>query len=168
MVTEKPTDMRSPSMAETKALPWTRSEERIGNVVMKLMSTLNIWAYRLSGGRLGGKFPGGAPVLLLTTIGRKSGEKRVSPLLYLRDGNDLIIVASKGGMSQHPAWYRNLEANPAVEVEIGKQRSRYRAQKVDADEKARLWPRLVEMYASYAAYQACTARDIPVIRLSPA
>jgi F420H(2)-dependent quinone reductase len=155
-------------MAETKARPWTRSEERIGTLVMGMMSTLNIVAYRLSNGRLGGKFPGGAPVLLLTTIGRKSGAKRVAPLLYLQDGNDLIIVASKGGMSQHPAWYRNLEADPAVEVEIGKQKRHYRARRANVEEKARLWPRLVEMYGSFDDYQARTTRDIPVVRLSPA
>jgi deazaflavin-dependent oxidoreductase (nitroreductase family) len=132
------------------------------------MSKLNIWAYRLSNGRLGGKFPGGAPVLLLTTTGRKSGEKRVAPLLYLQDASDLIVVASKGGMAHHPFWYKNLEANPSVEVEIGNQKRPYRARRANAEEKARLWPRLVKMYGSYDDYQARTTRDIPVVILSPA
>jgi len=155
-------------MAETKARPWTASEERIGTFFIGIMSKLNVWAYRLSNGWLGGKFPGGAPVLLLTTTGRKSGEKRVAPLLYLQDGNDLIVVASKGGMSHHPFWYKNLEANPAVEVEVGNQKRPYRARRANAEEKARLWPRLVKMYGSYDDYQARTTRDIPVIVLSPA
>jgi deazaflavin-dependent oxidoreductase (nitroreductase family) len=131
------------------------------------MSKLNIWAYRLTNGWLGGTFPGGAPVLLLTTIGRKTGQQRVAPLLYLEDGHDLVIVASKGGMSHHPLWYRNLQANPAVEVEIGSQKRPYRARTASREEKARLWPALVEMYASYDAYQDRTTRDIPVVILSP-
>jgi deazaflavin-dependent oxidoreductase (nitroreductase family) len=132
------------------------------------MSKVNVWAYRLSNGWLGGKFPGGAPVLLLTTTGRKSGEKRVAPLLYLEDGSDLIVVASKGGMSHHPFWFKNLEADPAVEVEIRSQKRPFRARRANAEEKARLWPRLVKMYGSYDDYQARTTRDIPVVILSPA
>lgn len=155
-------------MAETKARAWTPSEERFGTFVIGVMSQLNVWAFRLTNGWLGGSFPGGAPVLLLTTIGRRSGEKRVAPLLYLPDGSDLVVVASKGGMSHHPLWYRNLEANPAVEVEIGNQKRAYRARRASREEKARLWPRLVAMYASYDDYQARTARDIPVVILSPA
>lgn len=155
-------------MAETKARPWTPTEERIGTIFIGLMSKANIWAYRLTNGWLGGTFPGGAPVLLLTTTGRKSGEKRVAPLLYLQDGNDVVIVASKGGMSHHPFWYKNLEADPAVEVEIGNQKRPYRARRASAEEKARLWPRLIKMYGSYDSYQARTTRDIPVVILSPA
>src|SRR6516162_3221943 len=100
-------------MAEPTARPWTPTEERLGTIAIRIMSALNTWTFRLTGGRLGGTFPGGAPVCLVTMTGRKSGQQRTVPLLYLRDGADLIIVASKGGMSKHPLWYLNLEANPA-------------------------------------------------------
>lgn len=153
-------------MAE-KARPYSATEERIGNVVVKLMSRLNTWVYRASGGRLGGRFMYGAPVLLLVTTGRKSGAPRTAPLLYLADGANYVVVASKGGMSQHPLWYRNLEANPDVEVEIGGEVKPMRARTANAAEKKKLWPRLVEMYPPYASYQARTERKIPVVLLSP-
>ena len=152
-------------MAST-ARPWTPTEERIGSVFVKVMSVLNVLAYRATGGRLGGTFLRGAPVCLVTVIGRKSGEPHTLPLLYLADGDDLIIVASKGGMSKHPLWYLNLVANPRCEVEIGSERRSMIAREVGAEEKAALWPRLCQMYPDYADYQARTARDIPVLRLA--
>ena len=85
-------------MPEKKARPYTAREERIGTAVINVMSRLNTWVYRASGGRIAGRFPGGAPVLLLTTIGRKSGQRRTAPLLYLQDGERYVVVASKGGM----------------------------------------------------------------------
>jgi F420H(2)-dependent quinone reductase len=104
-------------------------------------------------------------VLLLTTTGRKTGKRRTSPLLYLRDGDMLAVVASEGGAPRHPAWYLNLAANPAVEVEIGRTREPRRARDASEDERARLWPRFVEMYAGYAAYERRTSRRIPVVLL---
>ena len=154
-------------MATTTARPWSPTEERIGSVVVKIMSVLNVIAFRLTGGRIGGKFLGGAPVCLVTVIGRKTGEPHTLPLLYLQDGDDLIIVASKGGMSKHPVWYLNLVASPTCEVEVGRERRSMRAVRVDAEEKAALWPRLCAMYPDYAGYQARTTRDIPVLRLQP-
>ena len=132
------------------------------------MSVLNVLLFRLTGGRLGGKFLRGAPVCLVTVIGRKSGEPHTIPLLYLQDGDDLVIVASKGGMSHSPAWYHNLVAHPECEVQIGGRTRRMRARRADAAEKAALWPRLCAMYPDYADYQARTTRDIPVLRLQPA
>ena len=155
-------------MATPTARPWTPTEERIGSVVVKVMSVLNVLAFRATGGRLGGTFLRGAPVCLVTVIGRRSGEPHTVPLLYLNDGDDLIIVASKGGMSNHPLWYLNLIANPRCEVEIGRERRSMIARPVVADEKAALWPRLCAMYPDYADYQARTTRQIPVLRLSPA
>jgi deazaflavin-dependent oxidoreductase (nitroreductase family) len=154
-------------MAERKLPPFTPTQERVGNVVVKAMSKANVWVYRLSGGRLGGRFLRGAPILLLTTQGRKTGEPRVAPLLYLRDGENLVIVASKGGMSHHPTWYLNLQAKPEVDVEIGSERKEMRAHTASAAEKSALWPRLVEMYRDYDDYQARTDREIPVVVLSP-
>jgi deazaflavin-dependent oxidoreductase (nitroreductase family) len=150
----------------SSARPFTPTEERIGSLVIGLMSWVNVWLYRLSGGWLGGRFPGGAPVLLLTTVGRRSGAARAVPLLYLHDGERLVVVASKGGMSHHPLWYRNLEANPRVEVEIGRERRTMLARRATAAEKTALWPSLVAMYRDYATYQARTERDIPVVILT--
>jgi len=147
--------------------PFTPTQERIGSVAVKVMSNLNTWVYRLTGGRLGGKFLRGAPVLLLTTIGRKSGQPRVAPLLYLQDGERIVLVASKGGMSHHPLWYHNLVANPDVEVEIGTEQRRMSARTASEDEKTAYWPRLTAMYPDYDDYQARTTRDIPVVILSP-
>jgi F420H(2)-dependent quinone reductase len=138
---------------------------------MKLLMTafiaLNVWLYRLSGGRVMGKM-GAAPILLLTTRGRKSGRSRTVPLLYLKDDGNFVIVASLGGAPKHPAWFLNLEANPKVELQVGKRRIDCAAQRANAEEKARLWPRLVAIYPQYADYQKRTTRDIPVVIVSPA
>jgi deazaflavin-dependent oxidoreductase (nitroreductase family) len=155
-------------VSETRARPFTAREERIGSFVIGIMSRANTWVYRLSGGRIGGRFRRGAPVLLLTTMGRKSGAARTAPLLYLRAGANVVVVGSKGGMSRHPLWYRNLEANPAVEVEIGAERSKMVARRATPEEHAVLWPRLVAMYPDFDDYQARTTRQIPVVILSPA
>ena len=154
-------------MSAQSPQPYTARQEKIGNVAIKIMSALNIWIYRASGARIGGRFMRGAPVMLLTTTGRRSGKPRTAPLIYLKDGDDLIIVASKGGMSHHPAWYQNLEANPDVEVEMASERRAMRARRVSDGEKAELWPRLLEMYRDYDDYQARTSRNIPVVILSP-
>jgi deazaflavin-dependent oxidoreductase (nitroreductase family) len=122
--------------------------------------------YRASGGRVGGRMLG-SQVLLLNTVGRKSGRKRTTPLLYLRDGDDYVIVASKGGAPAHPAWYHNLKASPKTRVEIGPSEVRVRAEEASPEEKARLWPKLVEMYPSYEDYQRKTDREIPVVILHP-
>jgi deazaflavin-dependent oxidoreductase (nitroreductase family) len=141
---------------------------------MQLMQRANVWLYQLTNGRIGGTFrmgaafPRGVPVLLLTTIGRKSGERRIAPLLYLEDGERFVIVASKGGMPQHPLWYLNLVANPEVEVQVGSQHLRLRARTASPEERAVLWPKLVALYADYANYQAWTDRVIPVVVLEPA
>jgi len=147
--------------------PFTPSQERIGSVVVKFMSAANTWLYRVSRGRLGGRFLYGAPVFLLITKGRRSGQERTAPLLYLRDGERYVVVASKGGMSHHPLWFRNLESNPAVTIEIEGKRIAAQARQASTTEKAELWPKLVEMYPPYASYQARTERDIPVVLVEP-
>jgi len=147
--------------------PYTPTEEKVATVAVRLMSRINTWIYRGSGGRFGAKFLRGAPVCLLITTGRKSGQERTAPLIYLKEGDDFIFVASKGGMSSHPDWYRNLEAKPDCAIEIGSQRFAAVARRVDDDEKAALWPRLLAIYPDYDDYQARTTRNIPVIRVSP-
>jgi deazaflavin-dependent oxidoreductase (nitroreductase family) len=154
-------------MSAKNVRPFTPRQEKIGSVVIRVMSRLNTWVYRASGGRIGGRFPGGAPVLLLTTVGRKSGRPQTAPLLYLKEGDDYVVVASKGGMSHNPLWFKNLEANPRVEVEVGGRAMAMTARRASDDEKTALWPKLVAMYPSYADYQARTARNIPVVILTP-
>jgi deazaflavin-dependent oxidoreductase (nitroreductase family) len=136
-------------------------------ILLRTMSALNTWVYRMSGGKWLGRFPSGAPVCLLVTKGRKSGQQRTVPLLYLADGNDLVVVASQGGAPQHPGWYFNLVANPIAEVEVGRRRFPVTARAVSETEKAALWPRLVAIYPPYDAYQRRTTRSIPVVRLAP-
>jgi len=124
----------------------------------------NVWAYRATGGRIGGTLDG-APVLLLHHVGRRSGQRRVTPLLYLPDGDELVIVASMGGTPKNPAWFHNLEAAPDTEVEVGRERRPVRARVAGPQERAALWPRLVELYPSFATYQARAPREIPVVVL---
>ncbi len=154
-------------MADTKLPPWTPTQERLASPIIRLMTVLNVWTYRLTGGWLGGTFRGGAPVCLVTTIGKRSGQPRTAALLYLVDGDDLVLVASKGGMSHSPAWYHNMMANPDVDVQIGSASRPMRARRASDAEKAALWPRLVAMYRDYDDYQRRTTRDIPVVILSP-
>jgi deazaflavin-dependent oxidoreductase (nitroreductase family) len=135
--------------------------------LLRTIGALNVWVYRLSNGRVMGRFPGGAPVCLLTTSGRKSGRPRSVPLLFLADGDDLVVVASQGGAPRHPGWYFNLSANPLAEVQIGGRRFAVTAHTVDEADKAALWPRLVALYPPYETYRRRTARSIPVVRLHP-
>jgi len=127
---------------------------------------LNAAIYRATGGRLLGSFDGN-PVLLLHHVGRRSGEARVTPLLYLADGDDLVIVGSMGGTPKHPAWFHNLRARPDTEVEVGSERRPVRARVAGPEDRERLWPRLVERYPAFRAYQGRTEREIPVVILSP-
>jgi len=129
------------------------------------MSRANTWLYKVSGGRFGARFLAGAPVLLLTTTGRKSGLQRTQPVLYLVDDERLVIVASKAGMAKNPMWYLNLSANPDVKAQIGDAERAYTARTASAEEKAKLWPRLVAMYPDFDSYQSWTERDIPVVIL---
>ena len=147
--------------------PYTAAQERRGDRFIKVGSAFNTWLYRRTGGRLGANFVGGAPVCLLTTVGRRSGERRTMPLLFLRDGDDIVVVASKGGFADNPQWYLNLCANPAVEITVGRGQMRMTARTADAAERAALWPKLVAMYKSYDTYQARTEREIPVVVCSP-
>ena len=127
---------------------------------------LNVRLYRMSGGKIGGRIQK-APVLLLHHVGRKSGTARVSPLLYMADGERLVIVASKGGTDKHPAWFHNIMATPETTVEVGRDTRRVRARRATEEERAQLWPRLVEVYKPYESYQGYTDRQIPVVVLEP-
>lgn len=140
--------------------------DKVKDSAAKVVNRLHSELFRRSGGRMGGSFKK-APVLLLTTTGKRSGQARTVPLLYLRDGDALVLVASYGGDDRAPAWFHNLLANPEVRVELSGTKATMRARVADAQEKARLWPQVVAMYSGYAKYQTKTQRDIPLVVLTP-
>lgn len=148
--------------------PYTARQERFARQITKRMAQFNVALFRRTKGRFGAKFPGGAPICLLTTTGRKSGQPRTQPLLFTRDGDDVVIVASQGGMSTHPHWFLNLRDNPEVRIQIGTDDRAYVARIATDDEKAALWPKLVDVYKGYDTYQQRTPRNIPVVICSPA
>lgn len=121
--------------------------------------------YLGSGGEEGHHWRG-VPTLLLETLGRKSGKKQVLPLIYGRDGDDFVIVASKGGAPEHPAWYLNLRDEPKVRLQVGTEVFDAEARTASEEEKARLWPEMVAIWPAYDDYRAATDRSIPVVILS--
>ena len=138
--------------------------DRSWPVLRRLMGIHTI-VYRATNGVIGHHIPGLAPMLLLDHVGAKSGIKRTSPLLYIPDGDDLVIVASKGGYPKHPAWFHNLRANPDTTVQVGSDRRRVHARVATAEERGRLWPHVVDTYSGYAEYQDRTGREIPLVIL---
>lgn len=135
--------------------------------LVQLGTAIHIQAYRLLRGHVPGKWFG-EHCLLLTTHGRKSGKQRVSPLVFVRDGDDYVIVASWGGSDSHPHWFLNLRANPRVTVEVHGTRLQALATTVEAPAVYKvLWQRLCEVYPGYRMYQERTTRRIPIVRLSP-
>jgi len=120
--------------------------------------------YRETGGEVGHIW-NGVPTLLLTTTGRRSGEQRTTPLIYGEDGDRYVVVASKGGAPRHPAWYLNLSAQPAVELQVKDERFHARARTAGPDERDRLWRLMAGIWPAYDDYQAKTEREIPVVVL---
>jgi len=133
---------------------------------LRISGKLNVPLYRLSGGRVGGKV-GRAPVLLLTSTGRRSGQQRTAPVLYLKDGERLVVIGSNAGNRKAPAWSLNLKSNPDAEVEVGRKHSLVRARVTEGEERAELWRKMNDQYAGFDAYDANTSRDIAVFVLEP-
>ena len=133
--------------------------------LIRAFGSFHAWAYEASGGRCGGRLMG-LPMVLLHLVGRKTGKPRPTPLLYMKDGEDVVIVASFYGSANHPAWYRNLMASTECDIRMGRRRCRARARTATLEEHENLWPRLVDFYPDYAAYQSRTDRKIPVVILS--
>ena len=123
--------------------------------------------YRASGGRIGHHLPGFAPTLLLDHVGAKSGTRRTAPLVYGVDGENLVLVASKGGYPKNPAWYYNLLANPDTSVQVGTEHRHVHARTATAQERERLWPLMVGVYGGYEGYRRRTDREIPLVVLEP-
>jgi deazaflavin-dependent oxidoreductase (nitroreductase family) len=123
--------------------------------------------YRASNGLIGHRFPGAPPMLLLDHVGARSGVKRTSPLVYGRDGESLVLIASKGGYPKNPAWLHNLVANPDTRVQVGSQIRNVRARVAEGSERERLWKLMIGVYSGYDGYRKRTDREIPVVVLEP-
>jgi deazaflavin-dependent oxidoreductase (nitroreductase family) len=129
-------------------------------------NTAIIDEFRANEGRVGGNFEG-APILLLHTTGAKSGQERVSPVMYQRVGDALAVFASKAGAPSNPAWFHNLLAHPEVTVEVGTETRALRARVATGDERTRIWETQKERYPGFADYEQKTDREIPVVILEP-
>lgn len=121
--------------------------------------------FRANGGVVGGPFEG-RPMILVHHVGAKTGTIRVAPLVYLPDGDRMIIIASKGGAPTNPDWYHNLKANPVVDVEVGTEKFTVRATELHGEERAQAWARVVERMPFFAEYERKTTRLIPVLALT--
>jgi F420H(2)-dependent quinone reductase len=145
---------------------YSRFSHSLGARGLRWAGKLNVPVYRASGGRVMGKV-NRAPVLLLTTIGRKSGEPRTAPVVYLADGEKLVVINTNAGSERVPAWSLNLAANPEAEVEVGRRRIAVRARVAEGEERADLWRRHNLQYAGFDDYDAKLEREPKVIVLEP-
>jgi len=140
--------------------------DRSWPLLTRLMGA-HVALYRRSGGRLGHRPPGLPQMLLLDHVGARSGIRRTSPLVYTRDGDDYVLVASKGGYPRHPAWLHNLRANPDTTIQVGRRVLQVHARVASEQERERLWPLCVATYRGFDGYQARAGRTIPLVVLSP-
>jgi len=135
--------------------------------VLTPLLTVHQWLYEQSDGRIGANL-GGRPMLLLRTVGRRTRQPRTAALLYVRDGNAYVVIASKGGAPQHPGWFHNLTAQPDAEIQVGRARIPVRARVAEGEERSRLWASADEVnQGQYTTYQSRTRRGIPVVVLTP-
>src|SRR3954468_11846018 len=141
-----------------------RAADRMWPVLNRMMKG-HVVVYRATNGVVGHRFPGAPPMLLLDHVGAKSGTKRTSPLVYVQDGDDIVLVASKGGNPKNPAWFHNLKANPETTIQVGSEKRPVRARVATDEERERLWPKAVKTYSGYAGYQKRTDRKIPLVVL---
>jgi deazaflavin-dependent oxidoreductase (nitroreductase family) len=135
--------------------------------VMKLYTRLNVWVFKKSNGKLMTKFPGGYPICMVGMTGRKSGQRREVALIHLPHGENKLLVASQGGLDSDPVWFKNIMANPRVDIMVAGVTKNYAVYQADADEKRALWPHLLSLYPGFDEYQARTDRDIPVLVCKP-
>jgi F420H(2)-dependent quinone reductase len=140
--------------------------DRIWPLLNRLMVGHTL-VYRATGGLVGHRFPGAPPMLLLDHVGARSAKRRTTPLVYVRDGDNVAVIASKGGNPRHPAWFHNLRAHPDTTIQIGSRRLPVQARVAAGQERARLWRRAVGLWPAYEDYQKRTTRRIPVVVLEP-
>jgi deazaflavin-dependent oxidoreductase (nitroreductase family) len=142
------------------------SEENYQAPELLLLGQEHVQRYQETDGEVGYLW-NGVPILLLTTTGRRSGEPRTTPLIFARDGDDYLVVASTGGAPQHPNWYKNLLTDPSARIQVQAEQVAVEARTADDDEKPRLWAIVSEQWPNYDVYQTRTDRVIPVVILSP-
>ncbi len=140
--------------------------ERLWPLLRQVMG-LHTVVYRATGGLIGHNFPGAPPALLLDNVGAKTGTERTTPLTYFPNGDDLVVVASKGGNPRNPAWFHNLQAHPDTTVQVGSEHRPVHARVANPDERRELWPKAVATYSGYRGYQERTDREIPLVILEP-
>ncbi|MEA2347285.1 MAG: hypothetical protein QOG62_1072 [Thermoleophilaceae bacterium] len=136
--------------------------------LVNLMTGAHVAAYRMSGGRIGGKMGQGARVVLLHHVGRKSGKERVSPLIGVLDGDKVVIAGSRGGSDATPAWWLNIRDAGRAKIQVGTDLREVRPRLAQGEERAALWPRLAAVWPDFEVYTTRTEREIPVIVLEPA
>lgn len=147
-------------------MDYLRLADRMWPVLDKVMGA-HVAIYRATNGRIGQRFPGVPSMLLLHHVGARTGKLRTAALVYIEDGRNLVLIASKGGHPRHPAWFHNLKAHPEVTVQVGAEKRRVRARVATREERERLWPRAVGAWPGYRTYQERTAREIPLVILEP-
>ena len=135
-------------------------------VVFKVVISIYVLFYRLTSGAIGGRMAG-LNVLLLTSTGRKTGKSRTSPLGYFKQDGNFVIIASNGGANQNPAWFYNVQSNPQVTIQTGREHLAAKAEVVDAEKRKQLWTELVKMAPGYDQYTKRTKREIPLVILKP-
>jgi deazaflavin-dependent oxidoreductase (nitroreductase family) len=165
-----PSGEASPSLNARLNLAAADAMNDRGVYLGRRSTKVHVAIYRRSGGRIGRKVPGfpGAEIALVDHRGAKTGTPRTSPLMYLRDGEAVVVVASKAGQPTHPAWFHNLMANPETTVQIGAEALPVRARLADEEERERLWPEFVALYPAYATYREnAHPRVIPIVVLDP-
>ena len=147
--------------------PWSDRQERFGKWLIKKIGKAQTFVYEKTGGRLWNRFLG-APCAILTTTGKKTGLPRKTPLLYMEQGDEVIMVASQGGFSTEPFWYKNIKANPVVQIQIGNRKRTMVARTATEQEAEQLWPKLDAIYEGYKEYRARTRgiRIIPILIFS--
>ena len=148
--------------------PFTPGQEKFGSWLISRVGRLQTSVYELTGGRLWNTFLGG-PVAILTVVGRKTGKVRKIPLLYLKQGDEIVMTASKGGMSKLPVWYHNVVAADTVQIQVGAEKRSYTMREATPQEEEPLWPQLEAMYPDYKEYRARVdgVRHIPVLIFTP-
>ena len=148
--------------------PFTEGQEKFGSWIISRVGRWQTFVYELTGGRLWNTFLGG-PVAILSVVGRKSGQLRKIPLLFLKDGDKVVMTASKGGMSKLPIWYYNVVAADTVDIQVRSDKKTYTMREATVDEETTLWPKLEAMYPDYKEYRARTegVRTIPVLIFEP-
>ena len=140
--------------------------DRLWPLLLRLMGG-HTAVYQRTNGRIGHRHPGLPPMLLLDHVGARSGERRTSPLVYVRDGEDYVVIASKGGFPKHPGWYHNLLAHPDTTIQVGSRHLDVHARVATAAERPRLWAMAVKTYSGYTGYQQRAGREIPLVVLEP-